>query len=529
MAYVKQTWLDGTVITSTALNNLENGVESAVVDAESALVAVGGKVGTSHLTDIAAHTTEFGNKVDKITGKGLSTNDFDNTQKTQITTNTADIFTINAMNLPGIYNSLLSEEQARITADANRYTKAESDISYAKALKSTVTSILPIAIADSENAYGNVLQIQGNTTMSVASPTPDNVATITGVGSSGSTNIVIYKNLFDKTKVTAGYYIITESGLLTADVTIAVSDYISVTAGVTYTKTTTNGYAFYDINKVYISGGAGGSILAPANATFIRLSVPNVSLDTCQFYNEARQTLTIPLATPLHRVGTSYDRIIKNGGVWGIERNVGVSNNLSGFSSVSGTGEEVNGYFRFSTQVAGMKYTPTIITNRFTFSPANLSTSPYSVEGVATHYQDIVYLYIRGDRAGLLTTDVAATKESKINTWRTTNPIKLYYPLATPTFTALPQATQDILNTLITTYNPVTNITSTDTVLPSVVFEYNVRSEFWGDCKLKIGTFAARPTGVQVAKTLYLSNDKIAGNVDRLSICDKNSSTWLQV
>lgn len=76
MAYSKQTWSNlpskTTPINATRLNHMENGIFEAASTADSAASA--------------AETVAEGltTKVDKVEGKGLSTNDFDNDQKDKL-------------------------------------------------------------------------------------------------------------------------------------------------------------------------------------------------------------------------------------------------------------------------------------------------------------------------------------------------------------------------------------------------------------------------------------------------------------
>lgn len=95
MSYKRTNWLDhvvdvdtqeviqqGTPISAKNMNNIEDGIEDLVAG----------------MSDIASEqttqNTNIANKVDKVTGKGLSTNDYDNTEKAQVATNKNDIVTI---------------------------------------------------------------------------------------------------------------------------------------------------------------------------------------------------------------------------------------------------------------------------------------------------------------------------------------------------------------------------------------------------------------------------------------------------
>ena len=111
------------------------------------------------------------------------------------------------------------------------------------------------------------------------SPTyPQPIQTVTGE----QTVTVVGKNLFDKTKVTTGYYI-DENGALQASANFSYSDYIPVVGGETYSYSgATNNIsyaakcAWYDSNKVFISSdgfGFSGQLTAPANASYFRTTI----------------------------------------------------------------------------------------------------------------------------------------------------------------------------------------------------------------------------------------------------------------
>lgn len=105
------------------------------------------------------------------------------------------------------------------------------------------------------------------------------------------------KNLFDKTAVTAGYYINYTTGNLIANASYSASDYIPVTAGQNYTQSYSHQTAYYDANKTYISGVAAlgtpttpRTLTIPAGAVYIRMSVINTSLNTMQFEKGSEST-----------------------------------------------------------------------------------------------------------------------------------------------------------------------------------------------------------------------------------------------
>jgi hypothetical protein len=88
------------------------------------------------------------------------------------------------------------------------------------------------------------------------------------------------KNLFNKDTVTNGSYVSYSTGNLVGNATYSVSDYIPVSANTAYIKKTNQQIAFYDSNKVYISGLASPtSFTTPANTAFVRITVTNSTLN----------------------------------------------------------------------------------------------------------------------------------------------------------------------------------------------------------------------------------------------------------
>lgn len=101
-------------------------------------------------------------------------------------------------------------------------------------------------------------------------------------------------NLFDKSKVTVGMYVVPGNGTLSAATGYNASDWMQVLPSTDFVLSGENyveAYAFYTSSKVYISGGDGNlnipprghKITTPSNAAFARFSVRNTYLDTFQF------------------------------------------------------------------------------------------------------------------------------------------------------------------------------------------------------------------------------------------------------
>ncbi|NEX53645.1 BppU family phage baseplate upper protein [Lactococcus lactis] len=96
---------------------------------------------------------------------------------------------------------------------------------------------------------------------------------------------VIGKNLFDPLATTLGYYIAHASGKMLPIAEYSASDFISVLPSTAYQISGTNEQlAFYDSNKVYISGlsFANEFKTTPANAAFIRMSLKTTQINDVQ-------------------------------------------------------------------------------------------------------------------------------------------------------------------------------------------------------------------------------------------------------
>ncbi|MCQ6356398.1 SGNH/GDSL hydrolase family protein [Bacillus cereus] len=95
------------------------------------------------------------------------------------------------------------------------------------------------------------------------------------------------KNLFDKSKATYGYYVDHTTGLLrphSSPYLFYASDYIAVEPNTTCTRPDAEPLAFYNESKVFISGGRlSNPVTTPANAKYVRLSIPASQIDTYQF------------------------------------------------------------------------------------------------------------------------------------------------------------------------------------------------------------------------------------------------------
>lgn len=97
------------------------------------------------------------------------------------------------------------------------------------------------------------------------------------------------ENLFNANTVTNGRYVYYLDGVLWELDGYNSSDYIQITGGVKIESNFNEQTAFYDENKVFISGVTGignGGVVAPSNAKYIRVSVRDDQLTTCLITQE---------------------------------------------------------------------------------------------------------------------------------------------------------------------------------------------------------------------------------------------------
>lgn len=88
------------------------------------------------------------------------------------------------------------------------------------------------------------------------------------------------KNLYKEYPDGAGNYVNWTNGVLAVNVAYNSSDFIPVNPSEPYTRSYASHYAWYDVNKVFISGESGGAVTltAPSNAHYIRVSVRVIDL-----------------------------------------------------------------------------------------------------------------------------------------------------------------------------------------------------------------------------------------------------------
>lgn len=112
------------------------------------------------------------------------------------------------------------------------------------------------------------------------------------------------QNLFNQLDIDfkSGFYVNNNNGTLLPDSLFSTTGYVPVTAGLQYTFSYKNSLAWYDANKVFISGNASSDTnktqTAVANAKYVRATIVNTQLSSYQIV----QGNTLPAYVPFSYV-----------------------------------------------------------------------------------------------------------------------------------------------------------------------------------------------------------------------------------
>lgn len=179
------------------------------------------------------------------------------------------------------------------------------------------------------------------------------------------------KNRFDKTLVTTGKFVNAFSGNLDTNSSYEASDFCDVEGLTKITLTSLIHIAFYDVNKVYISGReyGGDSIVVPENAVWCRASVFNNGLKDI-FQIESGENKTVYEAYKVPFPGLVIDKLY-------LENNSAVTPDTGIKSSIITpsvmywlSGKEMNIYFDsaiYHPIAEGSNYYSSVLSNRGKF------------------------------------------------------------------------------------------------------------------------------------------------------------------
>jgi lysophospholipase L1-like esterase len=178
------------------------------------------------------------------------------------------------------------------------------------------------------------------------------------------------KNLFNKSGITAGYFVNQTNGQLVANSSHNSSDFILVSPSTQYSFVSDSSarIAYYDANKVFIIGAVSPTvpITTPSNCVFVRLSFPtSISIDSVQLEQGATSTAYVNYGFTSSNLITSdgasaplLNLPSKLYGLVGQELNIYFDNIVSGhdydydFDVVCSKGRQYQNFWRFVPDVA---------------------------------------------------------------------------------------------------------------------------------------------------------------------------------
>ena len=273
------------------------------------------------------------------------------------------------------------------------------------------------------------------------------------------------KNLFDKTSITQNYRVITLNGELEYSSGACASDYTSVTPNTTYTmnfvyySATNFGMAYYDANKVYISGekqrtqegNTSFTFTTPSNCKYIRFTIgSDVSIDNVQLekgstattyepYNPQSQTIQVSWQTEAGEVYGGYVDLVS--GVLVVDRKTVIfdgssDENISAYSTSS---------YRYRLWISEYRAvaesvldTKLICSKLKTYTKNDLASNSSILYGLSP--SDISSAYIIVKVNGI-------TNLADFKTWLSQNELQVIYPLATPiTYQLTPHQIKSLLS-----------------------------------------------------------------------------------
>lgn len=321
--------------------------------------------------------------------------------------------------------------------------------------------------------------------------TPQTVQTVTGEQTitisdgdqqSQTYTINLGKNLLDTTVTQPGF--INSSGNYQANANSQASVYIEVLPNTTYTASATAtyryiGFAEYTSAKTFIGSIQQGgdtssySITTTAATKFIRVFYNKSTNITAQTLRDDKAQIEIGSArtdyilyadkVELCKIGDYQDYIYKNNGTWYLHKETGRAN-ITSFAERW----PASSNYRFRLATPSGALVP-LDTTSGGAGYCNMAT--LGIQG-STFTQANTWTMSSTDL--LFNLDAIATMSlADANTWLASNPLSIYYPLATPTDTPITGTLLDDLNAFdqATSYNGDTHITvaSVSPDLPAIL------------------------------------------------------------
>ena len=428
---------------------------------------LGGEIDLSEYYTKAQVDSALENKVDKVTGKGLSTNDFTNADKTKL-------------------NSLENYDDTEVKSDIETLeeSQASQDEIIAK-LKADHPEIEEEGTELSLQGTGDfdlALSPKGNITQD-GEPSPNNEIPVKVVDGEYEVEVE-NKNVFNENNVVNGY--LNDDGTVTSNANFRVTDFIEIPD--TITNIAIIGGAgsgeincFYNSNKerissMYMQTNKSKSAEIPNNAKYFRATLASSVINTFAIYfngnitddyvEHKSQTQTIDTSpNPLY---SENDYYYKSNGEWYVHNEWGkvVLNGTENWltTSSSPTGTKRFYYENADVYNQGVNWTNKIYTYSDKFK--SLTWNDIYADDTTT-LNAIANFNNSAGSTGRLTIRIEETYASTLNdfkTWLSTHNTTVIYQLATPTNTQI--ANTDLINSLealsnMLAYQDQTNISQT--------------------------------------------------------------------
>ena len=318
------------------------------------------------------------------------------------------------------------------------------------------------------------------------------------------------KNLFDKTTSVSGY-ILASTGALVANSSYRSSDYIKIKPTLTYysnqgASSGTAGYAFYDINKTFISGVVSTTtnftFTTPSNAYYVRfcvnLGVGGGNVDTLQFelgstatayeeYISATQKFIGLDGSDVHlrRLPNGVKDTIEivDGKAYWVKRITTKTFDGSGTWNIDTTLTNTARFF-YQTGGSSQPYGASLFCSDFLYVAGNISGLDYELSGYSAGGAGYFEINILKSR-------LASVDATGFKAWLASNNITIYYALTTPVTTEIASIGYLLGMPNVTYYQQQTLATNFKVNKYTDIFNENIEGPL--DSYYDLGWFASEP------------------------------------
>ena len=312
------------------------------------------------------------------------------------------------------------------------------------------------------------------------------------------------KNLFNKNNIIVDGYIISDGTLVyeTGDNRNA-ADFIEVEPNCIYSirgikNSAINGgrthqyVGMYDKNKKFISSATiyclsdSATFTTTENTKYIRVSVRNDDINRLQI---EKGTATTYEPHKSNILSASEDVELRGIGDVKDELNLltGELTERIGEITFDGSDDENWWYagesdtiIRCNVQI-NIKQKTQILCNNLPTDISNLGTEPYQYEGVANHFENYIYLYLKKEKIENYNNDLTnIDKLEVVKDWLSKNPIIIQYQLETESVKTvdLSAVDQDGNDTKLSTFEDITYVTlSSEGLIPEAELEVATKNE----------------------------------------------------